>query len=134
MARIHGYALSPRPPDAVEMAVDSQIFGVGGLGSMGMGGGGVGVSGTWPLIPNPEENPRDAERMRGLVADTLAIMSDPSRAIATVIVSEGTVFSNRGRRSRSNGNKNGGGGGERASPRRSFPPPPCLLRCGGPSR
>ena len=81
-ARLHGYTLAPRPPDAVELAVDSQTFGLDGQG--------VGVIGTWPLFPDPS-NGAAVEALRQTVASTLTAMIDPGRTIATIIAKESSI-------------------------------------------
>mmetsp|Transcript_15300 Transcript_15300/g.44427 ORF Transcript_15300/g.44427 Transcript_15300/m.44427 type:complete len:533 (-) Transcript_15300:189-1787(-) len=89
IARLHGYVFAPRPPDAVELAVDAQTFGLGGLS-------GVGVSGSWPLVPSTDDLPR-VEQMRRVVSSTLAIMCDPSRTLATVTASRRAIFQPKGK-------------------------------------
>ena len=81
-ARLHGYTLAPRPPDAVELAVDSQTFGLDGQG--------VGVLGTWPLFPDPS-NGAAVEALRQAVATALTTMVDPGRTIATIIAREKSI-------------------------------------------
>ena len=81
-ARLHGYTLAPRPPDAVELAVDSQTFGLDGQG--------VGVLGTWPLFPDPS-NSAAVEALRQTVASTLTTMTDPGKTIATIIAAESSI-------------------------------------------
>ena len=81
-ARLHGYTLAPRPSDAVELAVDSQTFGLDGQG--------VGVLGTWPLFPDPSDSTA-VEALRQAVASTLTTMTDPGRTIATIIASESSI-------------------------------------------
>ena len=83
-ARLHGYILAPRPPDAVELAVDSQTFGLDGQG--------VGVLGTWPLFPNPNDGAA-VEELRKAVAATLSTMVDPGSTIATIIARESSIKS-----------------------------------------
>jgi len=79
VATIHGYALAPRPPDAVELGVDAQIFGVGSSR-------GVGVAGVWPLAPARNDEKGIAE-LRRVVASTLVIMADPTKAMVTIAAS-----------------------------------------------
>lgn len=84
VATLHGYIFAPRPPDAVELAVDAQTYG------MGMPGG-VGVEGLWPLMPS-RDDVSGMEEMRKIVAATLATMSDPSKAIITITASAKAMF------------------------------------------
>jgi len=81
-ARLHGYTLAPRPPDAVELAVDSQTFGLDGQG--------VGVLGTWPLFPDPNDGAA-VDALRQAVAMALSTMIDPGKTIATIIARESSI-------------------------------------------
>ena len=76
VARLFGFAIAPRPPDTVEMAMDAQIYGVGGTK-------GVGVLGVWPLLPLNEDSTSLAE-IRRAIAYKLKVISDPTKA--TVIL------------------------------------------------
>ena len=76
VARLFGYAIAPRPPDAVEMAMDAQMYGVGGTK-------GVGVPGVWPLLASTDDSELLME-IRRAVAYKLTLISDPTKA--TVII------------------------------------------------
>ena len=79
VGRLHGYEITPRPPDAIELAVDAQTYGVGGKS-------GVGVPGHWPLIPKPDDS-EAVQTLRRSVVDLLNIMRDPTKAIIIVTAS-----------------------------------------------
>ena len=76
VARLFGYAIAPRPPDAVEMAMDAQIYSVGGTK-------GVGVAGVWPLLASIDDTELLIE-IRRAIAYKLTVISDPTKA--TVII------------------------------------------------
>jgi len=76
VARLFGYTIAPRPPDAVELAMDAQIYGVGGTK-------GVGVPGVWPILPSTNDDKALIE-IRRAIAYKLNVISDPSKA--TVIL------------------------------------------------
>ena len=85
IAAIHGYTLAPRPPDAIELAVDAQTFGMDGQS-------GIGVMGAWSLMPSTNDA-AGVEAMRRAVASTLEIMANPSKTIATVIARPQSISS-----------------------------------------
>jgi len=89
VATLHGYTLAPRPPDAIELAVDAQLYGLGGSK-------GVGVEGVWPLVPSVE-NGRAVDILRRAVAETLSIMQQPTEAIVIVSASAKSVTLSRNR-------------------------------------
>ena len=75
VAQLYGSVLAPRPPDAVELAFDAQIYGV------------ESVSGCqWRRFPLPQDSSGILNIQRCL-ADTLMQMSDPTNAIIVVTAS-----------------------------------------------
>jgi hypothetical protein len=83
-AWIHGYLFTPRPPDAISLAVDALRFGIGGTG--------ICVQGYWHLMPSPEDS-ESAEVMRGIVTSTLKTMSSEENAIISFRASPLAIFS-----------------------------------------
>lgn len=81
---LHGYLLTPRPPDAISLAVDALRFGIGGTG--------LGVPGYWHLMPSPEDN-EGAEAVKKIVTDTLNTMSNEENAIISFRASPKAVYS-----------------------------------------
>jgi insulysin len=84
MARLHGYYLSPRPPDEVELAVDAQTYGLGGSH-------GVGIPGVWPTVPSIDDHPTIVQHMRRTLSDILKVMVDPNQAITIVTASNKAI-------------------------------------------
>eukprot|EP00804_Cyclotella_cryptica_P024169 CCRYP_019498-RA/>CCRYP_019498-RA protein AED:0.03 eAED:0.03 QI:415/1/1/1/0.66/0.5/4/284/1037 len=82
-AWVHGYLFSPRPPDAVSLAVDALRFGVGGTG--------ICVQGYWHIMPSPEDS-EGTETMRRIVSDTLTKMSVEENAIVSYRASPKAIF------------------------------------------
>ena len=75
VAQLYGSVLAPRPPDAVELAFDAQIYGV------------EGVSGCqWRRFPFPQDYSGILGVQRCL-SDTLKAMNDPTSAIIIVTAS-----------------------------------------------
>jgi insulysin len=72
IAKLHGYVLTPRPPDAVELALDAQLYGLGGRDGVG--------SGAWYRFPSAEDRGGFAP-LQQAVSTTLKMMSDPERAV-----------------------------------------------------
>jgi insulysin len=71
VAKIHGYVLTPRPPDAVELAIDAQIFyGINAQNSVG--------SGQWYRFPDDKNSVSMLQRK---VMSALRTMSDPENAV-----------------------------------------------------
>jgi len=75
IAYLHGYILAPRPSDAVELAVDAQTFGLDGQG--------VGVLGSWPIFPPPDDR-AGVEEVSRAVRSVLTRITDPTRTIAII--------------------------------------------------
>jgi insulysin len=84
MARLFGYYIAPRPPDAIDLAVDAQTFGVGG--SIG-----VGVPGVWPLLPEGDD-PALLDELRKGIGDVLRVVVDPKLAIIIVTASNQAIL------------------------------------------
>uniref|UniRef100_A0A7S2YA42 Peptidase M16 middle/third domain-containing protein n=1 Tax=Entomoneis paludosa TaxID=265537 RepID=A0A7S2YA42_9STRA len=75
MAKLFGYALPNRPPDAIELSQDTHVYGVDAVFEVGQG--------NWYRFPSPEDRPA----MRGLVrslSNTLSMMNDPDSAVVIV--------------------------------------------------
>jgi insulysin len=80
VARLHGYVLAPRPPDAVELAVDAQTFGLEQVANPSV----------WPLFP-PADDVRSIQMLRQVVADTLKLMCDPTKGIVFITASNKAI-------------------------------------------
>jgi hypothetical protein len=63
VARLHGYALVPRPTDVVELATDALTYRLDTVASPG----------AWPIIP-PVEDIRALQKLREAVAEMLKLM------------------------------------------------------------
>jgi len=85
IAYLNGYLLAPRAPVAVELSADALTYGVGEPN-------GVGVTGVWPLMPMVE-NTMMVDNLARIVADTLRVMSRPSKALVTIAATP-TVINN----------------------------------------
>lgn len=83
-AILNGYYLAPRPPDAVEMAVDAQVYGFNR----------VGVNGVWPIMPNVDDGPA-IDYLRQVVASTLQVMNRPPKALVTLTATPRAIFQGR---------------------------------------
>jgi insulysin len=81
VAQLYGYVLAPRPPDAVELAVDAQVY--------GMEGPGVGTPG-WRLFPFPQDR-NGIISIQNALQETLNLMSDPGSAIIISTASKKTI-------------------------------------------
>lgn len=84
-AWIHGYLLTPRPADAISLAVDALRYGVGGTG--------IGVPGYWHLIPSPEDA-KSVDVIKNIAVDTLTTMASEENAIVSFRASQKAVFGN----------------------------------------
>lgn len=80
VARLHGYVLAPRPPDAVELAVDAQTYGLDKAANPNV----------WPIVP-PADDVRAVENLRQVVADTLKVMCDPAKGIVFITASNRAI-------------------------------------------
>jgi len=73
-AKLFGYILAPRPPDAVELAIDSMNYGVDTVNS-----------GKWYRFPSTEDlGGLGLNRMRRAVSRALVSISDPENALIIV--------------------------------------------------
>lgn len=75
IAKLHGYVLAPRPPDAVELSLDAQLYGLGD--SFGVG------SGAWYIFPSTEDRGVFGP-LQQAVSTMLSMMSDPENAVIIV--------------------------------------------------
>ena len=80
-AKLFGYVLAPRPPDAIELSFDAQVFDIEKVGS-----------GSWYRFPAVEDqNGLGLNVIRRVVSSTLSRMSDPSNALIVTTVSDKTL-------------------------------------------
>lgn len=71
IAKLFGYILAPRPPDAIELAFDAQVYGLEAVGS-----------GKWYRYPSAEElGGLGLNFLRRAVSSTLSLMTDPENAL-----------------------------------------------------
>ena len=85
MAKLFGYILTPRPPDAVELAIDSMNYGVENI-----------QSGIWYRFPSTDDigvgmdglASGGLSRIQRAVASALEVMSDPKNALVIVIAGD----------------------------------------------
>jgi insulysin len=87
IARLYGYNIAPRPPDAVELAFDSETYGMGGSC-------GVGTEGVWPIVP-PLEDPNVLGDLRKGISDVLRVITDPKYAIIIITASNKSILQSR---------------------------------------
>ena len=72
IAKLHGYLLTPRPPDAIELAEDFHIYGLDGPNGIG--------SGQWYRFPEPDDR-NGINLLQKSLSSVLALMSDPGEAV-----------------------------------------------------
>jgi len=82
IAKLHGYLLTPRPPDAVELAQDIHLYGLDGPNGVGRG--------QWYRFPEPQDRASINALKRSLSA-TLQLMSDPGNAVVIASVNRRTL-------------------------------------------
>lgn len=87
VAQLYGHMLAPRPPDVIELAMDGQIYGVGGPR-------GVGVP-VWRLMPPPDDTIR-VQNIQKTIQSVLTRISDPTKAIITITASQRAIQSYTG--------------------------------------
>jgi insulysin len=80
VARLYGYVLAPRPPDAVELAVDAQTYGIDAVSNPNV----------WPLVP-PADDDRAMLKLREIVADTLKLITDSTKGIVFITASNKAI-------------------------------------------
>jgi hypothetical protein len=87
VAQLYGHVLVPRPPDAIELAFDGQIYGVDEPHGV--------TGGSWCLLPSPDDGAgvRLLQRTMTAVLDEL---SDPSNAVVIVTASQKAIQSFEG--------------------------------------
>eukprot|EP00529_Nitzschia_sp_RCC80_P003516 CAMPEP_0113491300 /NCGR_PEP_ID=MMETSP0014_2-20120614/27486_1 /TAXON_ID=2857 /ORGANISM="Nitzschia sp." /LENGTH=1047 /DNA_ID=CAMNT_0000385089 /DNA_START=151 /DNA_END=3294 /DNA_ORIENTATION=- /assembly_acc=CAM_ASM_000159 len=82
VAQLYGHLLAPRPPDAIELSFDGQIYGVDGPKGV--------ASPTWRLMPLPE----DSDGVRSVQQAALEVVQkirDPAKAITIVTSSQRAI-------------------------------------------
>jgi len=82
VAQLYGHVLAPRPPDAIELAFDAQLYGIDGPN-------GVGVP-SWKLFPFPQDRTGIGNIQRSLQG-ILKQISEPSTAIIISTASQKTI-------------------------------------------
>lgn len=82
IAQLYGFVLAPRPPDAIELAFDAQLYGVAGPRGVG--------NPMWRLFPPPQDRDGIATIQKGL-QQTLTLMSDPGTAIIISTASKRSI-------------------------------------------
>ena len=87
MAKLHGYTLAQRPPDSIELAIDSQFYGYG----EGRSG-----SGDWYLFPNPDDE-SDIRHLQKSTNIFLEEILDPSNALIIGTTGNKEIFPDRTR-------------------------------------
>jgi insulysin len=83
VAKLYGHVLAPRPPDAIELAFDGQVYGVNGAN---------GVSNPdWRLFPSPHDSGA-MNNIQKVLQDVLTTMSDPANAIIITTASKKAII------------------------------------------
>lgn len=86
VAKLYGHILAPRPPDAIELAFDGQIYGIDGAKGV--------ATPVWRLLPLPED-------MNGIISlqktmqAVVTKISDPSNAITIITATQRSIFSQK---------------------------------------
>lgn len=84
-AKLFGYALAPRPPDAIELSFDAPVFGLEAV-----------ASGLWYRFPGVEDQSGlGLNFVRRAVSSTISMMCDPSSALIVATVSDTTLATTR---------------------------------------
>jgi insulysin len=84
VAQLYGYVLAPRPPDAIELAMDGQVYGIDGVGV-------VSNSEEWHCFPSPQDIVGVSSIQKSL-KETLDLMSDPGNAIIIATASKKSIL------------------------------------------
>ena len=79
IAKMFGYSLAPRPPDAIELSFDALVYGIDTVGS-----------GRWYRFPE-DRNILALNPIRRSVKDVLTHMSDPENALIIVSASDSSL-------------------------------------------
>ena len=82
VAQLHGYVLAPRPPDAVELAYDGQVYGVASPNGV--------ATPSWKLFPSPQDRAGIGSIQRAL-QDVLKLINEPNNAIIISTASQKTI-------------------------------------------
>eukprot|EP00536_Pseudo-nitzschia_multiseries_P001453 jgi/Psemu1/3378/gm1.3378_g len=82
VAQLYGYVLAPRPPDAIELAFDGQIYGVGGSNGVGSPG--------WRLMPLPDDM-EGVQKLQTTLQSVLVRLSDPSNVVTVMTASQKAI-------------------------------------------
>ena len=85
-AQLYGHYLAPRPPDAIELAFDGQIYGIDGPKGVG--------SPKWRLLPPPDDA-AGIQALQKAMQSVLNKVSDPSNTITIVTASQRAIFSHK---------------------------------------
>lgn len=86
VGQLYGHALAPRPPDAIELAFDGQIYGVDGPYGVG--------TPSWRLMPLPEDSV-GVRNLQKTMQSVLTRIADPSNAITIMTASQRAILSQR---------------------------------------
>jgi insulysin len=87
VAQLYGHVLVPRPPDAIELAFDGQIYGLDE--PYGVTGG------NWRLLPLPDDSV-GVRNLQRTIATVLERTTDPSNAIVIATASQKAIQSFEG--------------------------------------
>jgi len=86
VAQLYGHMLSPRAPDAIELAFDGQIYGVDGPKGVGTPG--------WRLMPQPDDT-TGVQALQKTMQTVLTKISDPTSAITIITASQRAIVSQK---------------------------------------
>lgn len=78
-AKLFGYTLAPRPPDAIELSFDALLYGIEAVGS-----------GRWYRFPTIDDE-RDLRTIRRAVGFALETLKDPNSAVIIVSASDSSL-------------------------------------------
>lgn len=82
IAKLHGYLLTPRPPDAIELAQDVHIYGLNGPNGVG--------SGAWYRFPEPGDRAR-INALQKCLSSTLQLMGDAGNTVVIASANRNTL-------------------------------------------
>lgn len=81
IGKLFGYTLAPRPPDAIELAIDAQVYGLN-----------VVASGRWYRLPTAEDlYGLGINFLRRAVSSTLKMMCDPQNSLIIVTAGDKAI-------------------------------------------